>query len=202
MIDRVQAELAPFAEAFQAAGRAGFERVCQAHYDDGDQWRYRRLQRDPFLYSLYKALPEELGSFQVDHDLFGQNRLLYRSETIGAELVFRRRKSIGAFGHQKKTVEFSQEALFPSPVNKKPVSAQEYRQIACVWDLPDYNNEHEMSGAVPFRVYVAKPNTRLDDRNWEGDFFLRTGEDLMPKKLGFNPEEDDWDFEDERENGR
>lgn len=201
MIEKVQAELAPHAELFQEAGRDGFQRVRLAPYR-GDQWRYRRLQRDPFLYSLYKTLPASLGSFRVDDDLFGQNRLLYRSEILRAELVFRRKKSLGAYGKRKKPIEVDQQALFPQPVDAEPASGQSYRQIACVWDLPTYNEEYEILGAVPFRVYVAKPNTRLDDRDWEGDFFLRAGEDLMPKGLGFDPEEDDWDFEDEQENGR
>lgn len=202
MIEKIQAELAPYAEIFQEAGRDGFRRVCIASYDDGDQWRYRRLQRDPFLYGLYKSLPKSLGSFLVDDDLFGQNRLLYRSETLGAELVFRRRKSIGAYGSKKKIVAGIQQALSIPPIDAGLVSGQQFRQIACVWDLPAYDKEYEIQGAIPFRVYVAKPNTRIDERDWEGDFFLKAGEDLMPKELGFNPEEDDWDFEDEQENGR
>ncbi|MDC7108970.1 hypothetical protein [Corynebacterium afermentans] len=202
MIEKIQAELTPYAEHFQEAGRDGFHRVQLAPYDDDDQWRYRRLQRDLFLYGLYKSLPSALGSFQVDDGLFGQNRLVYRSEPLGAELVFRRRKSIGAYGSKKKPFAANQEALFPIPIDARAVSRQEFRQIACVWDLPAYNDKHELQGAIPFRVYIAKPNTSLDERDWEDDFFLRTGEDLIPKGLGFNPEEDDWDFEDEQEDGR
>lgn len=195
MIERIRNELLPFANEFQAAGREGFRVVKEVPFG-GEQWTVRHLQRTPFLFGLKTALPRQLNSFVFSEELFRQNRFVYHSEQLNTDLVFRRKASLGAYGKQPRTVV--QYGLFDEPPRSSRESSGEApRLAACVWDLPKYDANKEVSGIVPFRIYLAKEGTALDDRDWEGDFFLNDEDKFLPRGLGFNPDEDDWDIEDE-----
>lgn len=197
MIDRIKSEMLPYAEEFQEAGREGFRRVVNLPYE-GAQWTVKHLQRDPFLNGLISTLPERLGSFQLDRRLYSQDRLVYRSEVLGAELVFRRRGSLGAF--YKRQPMSPEPGLFDEPPRVHSSSDDSYRQVAIVWDLPRYDADREISGVVPFHVYLAREGTTLEDCDWEDDFSLSAEDRFLPTDLGFDQDVDDWEVEDQDTN--
>lgn len=198
MIERIRDELLPYAEDFQSAGREGFRRVVKLPYG-GDQWKVKHLQRDAFLNGLISTLPDCLGSFQLDRPLYAQDRLVYRSEVLDAELIFRRQGSLGAFRKGREAT--TEPGLFAEPSRVHQNSDDNYRQIALVWDLPRYDADHEISGVIPFHVYLAKDGTALEDCDWEDDFSLSAEDQFLSTELGFDPEVDDWEVEDEESNG-
>ncbi|MEJ6013782.1 hypothetical protein WG936_08035 [Corynebacterium sp. H127] len=193
MIERVKAELAPYGKRFQEAGQDGLARVQRAPYD-GDQWNVTRLQRDPFLHGIKRTLPDTIGSFKLLADLYPKNRVVYRSEKLEAELVFRRKGSLSAFAQKKSETP----GLFPMPDRVYPATREiNYRQIACIWDLPPLAKDHTPTGPVPFVIRIAKPNTTLDQRQWESGFPLIDSDELIPNTTNFDINIDDWDIEDE-----
>lgn len=197
MIEKIRSELLPLAEEFQTAGADGLRRVVEDPSYDGAQWKIRRLQRDPFLHGLRHTLPENLGTFALDADLYQQNRLVYRSQIHEAELIFRRRGSLDAY---KSKREDTASALFPTPERVFPPRPDtQFRQIACIWDLPALDEDHKAVGPFPFRIQVAKQNTLLDQGQWEGGFALLPEPGIMPTSAEFDMDSPDWDVDGEEE---
>lgn len=196
MIEKIRSELLPLAEEFQTAGADGLRRVAASPYD-GDQWKIKRLQRNPFLHGLRRTLPEKLGTFVLEADLYPQNRLLYRSQIHEAELIFRRRGSLDAYKSKREDAALT---LFPTPERVfPPLPDAQFRQIACIWDLPLLNEDHEAVGPFPFVVKVAKPNTLLGQSQWESGFALLPEPGLMPTSAEFDMDTPDWDVDGEEE---
>ncbi|MDO5670841.1 MAG: hypothetical protein Q4G50_12685 [Corynebacterium sp.] len=198
MIEKLRAELLPLADQFQIAGADGLRRVLAAtQVYDGDQWEFRRLQRDPYLHGLRRVLPKSLGSFVREDDLYAQNRLLYRSETHEADLVFRRRGSLTAYKSKREDTE---PGLFPTPERVfLPNPDTQSRQIACIWDLPRLDESHEAIGAFPFIIRIAKQNTLLGQGHWDGGFPLIPVDGIMPSTAEFDMDSPDWDVDDDEE---
>lgn len=196
MINKIRAELEPFAEVFQLAGADGLRRVAQSPLD-GDQWHTKRLQRDPFLHGLRRTLPTEIGSFTFDSSLYERNRLVYRSQVHEAELVFRRRGSLRAFRNNQRPSELG---LFDAPERVYPPHpAVSFRQIACIWDLPQLDADHQAIGVFPFMIKLAKENTLLGQGEWEGGFRLLPEAGIMPASAEFDMDAPDWEVDAEEE---
>lgn len=196
MLEDIRAELIVFAAQFQEAGADGLRRVQKAPYD-GAQWGTRRLQRDPYLHGLYETLPPVLGSFVRVKELYQQNRLVYRSEKFQAELIFRRRGSIDAFKEKKR---YTVPGLFPEPKRQYPKRPDaNYRQIACIWDLPATDAEHQPTSPFPFFIKIAKENTVLGQGEWDGGFLLFEESDLIPEAAEFDMNDLDWEVDSEED---
>ncbi len=181
----------PYAQHFQEAGAEGFRMVSESALR-GDQWIYRRLQRDPYLHGLWVRLPKEMGSFIRRDELYIQNRLVYFSESLGVELVFRRRRSLRVVG-SKKAIE--EPGLFPKSMCKHRADDAVPHLAACIWDLPRFDSKHRPMGLFPFVVKLAKPGTTLEQGEWEDSFRLHEESEVIPKSAEYDMDDLDWEVD-------
>lgn len=196
MLEEIHAELIVFAQQFQDAGADGLRRVQKAPFDGG-QWSIKRLQRDAYLHGLYTTLPNALGTFIRIDELYPRNRLVYRSEKHEADLIFRRRGSINAF---KETKPYENPGLFPEPQRQYPKRPDaDYRQIACIWDLPATDADHHPTSPFPFYIKIAKENTVLGQGQWDGGFFLFDESELIPETAEFDMDDLDWEVDNDED---
>lgn len=196
MINKLRVELEPLADLLQDAGALGIAKLKELPFNE-IQWKHRAYQRDSFIVAFHDALPAEFGTFVRVEGCFGQKRLVYHSDALDLDLVFRRRGSTTAFRSARTVAVPTTGDLFP---DLKPVAGcggTATRRAALIWDVPRTNEHRTMIGAMPVVTKLARPGTLLDDNDWEDGFALvpTTTTDLIPSRAKYNPDDADWDVD-------
>jgi hypothetical protein len=201
MIEKLHAELVPLVDQLQDAGARGVYNLAYAPYR-GFQWTHRAYQRDPFVVAFTQVLPSAFGTFLRRDDLIPQRRLVFHSDALNLDLVFRRRGSLGAFKQTGSVVVDDsgvQEELFP--INERALRGTRVPRLAAlIWDTPELNKKHKAVGPTPIVVRLAVLGHSLDDNEWESGFPLVStagGHDLIPEKAEYRHDMPDWDVESE-----
>lgn len=202
MKQRIFEELSPHYDDFQAAGMEGLELLSRSPLKG--VYELRRLQREPILNAFEHHLPSRLGSFEKVPGSYSQNRLVYHSDKLNADLIWRRRGGVGLYAKQRleerarQIVQHGlQIAMFDEP--QRAFRAELPTQIAFLWDLPRLDENHEAEEPFPFGIKIAKPGYKLDEGNWAGSFRLVEVSETYPKTAELDPNELDWEIEDEDE---
>ncbi|QPK78311.1 hypothetical protein G7Y31_06895 [Corynebacterium lizhenjunii] len=156
-------------------------------------FNHRHLQRTHILNAFAHHLPKQLGSFTRINNSYTKNRLVYHSTTHNADLIWRRRSSIGQYAKQHQKQRNQQLALFTKP-------AQQFRadlptQIAFIWDLPPLDDNHEPLEPFPLGIKIAQPGYKLDENHWTASFPLIEHSETYPTIAELDPNELDWDIE-------
>lgn len=193
MINKLRAELEPLTDAFQDAGALGVDKLRKLPFG-GVQWTHRAYQRDPFIVAFHDALPAEFGTFNRVESSFGQKRLVFHSEALDLDIAFRRRGSTSAYRSPRPEVDPA-DTLYP---DLRPLTqpGRASRRAALIWDVPETNAKHEMTGPMLVAAKLARVGTCLDDNDWEGGFLLTPRvEDLIPGTTTYNQDDPDWDVD-------
>lgn len=198
MLQSVLEELSPHYDQFQAAGIVGCKKLQQLPFE-GLQFTHRRLQREAMLNAFFTQLPPTLGSFKRVDDSYRVNRLIYQSEEMNAQLIFRRKGSISFMAEKKRREQTVQMALF-SVVNSA-TTREEFRQIAVIWDFPPLDEDNEPTGPLRIVFRLAEAGTSLDERRWESTAAFEINTELMPDS-SFDPNGIGWDIDDAEDNSQ
>lgn len=201
MIKKLHAELLPLVDQLQEAADRGVYNLNNLPYQ-GRQWDLRAYQRDPFLQAFLQVLPAEFGTFKRCDDLIALRRLVYHSDVLNTDLVFRRRGAFRRVGAAapKITAGWEQHDLFPL---LRPKPAADPRLAALIWDTPTLDDKHQATSPMVIAVRLAKQGFALDDNAWEKSFWLRPAhqDDLIPERAEYRPDMPDWDIDDNDESG-
>lgn len=198
MIEEFKSELANHVALFQDAGLDGVARL-QREAAPGIFGRaakeIRRLQRNAVLHGFYQTLGSGFGSFILLEDLYPQNRLVYRSESLMVDLVFRRKGSITAFSSCKKGAVT--DGLFAQPERQYVPEDGAYCQAALIWSVEHLDDDLEPQGPMPIAARLAKPGASVGDNAWVDNGMVRLLPDTwnsrpLPRRQWYNPDADDW----------
>lgn len=195
-------ELSPYYDLFQSAATEGLRRMSKSQLNG--VFDYRHLQRTHILNAFMEHLPTRLGSFEKCSDSYSYDRLVYHSDELNADLIFRRRGGVGMYAKQRleereRQVTAYEQQLAMFDVTPRPFRADMPTQIALVWDLPPLDDNHKALEPFPLWIKIAKPGYKLDEHHWDQSFQLLEVSETYPKIAELNPEELDWDIESDDE---